>query len=165
MANLVRYADVGIANEEDCQRALGISLESTDWQRDIDSGQFDIHKYQKLCEKVLSTFPNLKYQAITLRTSYSADRNQWAACLYNGERFLVSKQYEISDVVDRVGTGDAFVAGLIYGMNNGMSDQEALEFAAAASCLKHSIPGDINLSSVEEVHQLLADGGSGRIQR
>ena len=165
MTKLVQYADVGIANEEDCQRALGISVESIDWQKDIDGGRIDINKYQKLCEKVLTTFPNLKYQAITLRTSYSADRNGWAACLYNGHKFLLSKHYEISDVVDRVGTGDAFAAGLIYGMNNGMSDQDALEFAVAASCLKHSISGDINLSTVEEVQQLLSNGGSGRINR
>jgi len=165
MTKLVQFADVGIANEEDCQRALGITVESNDWEKDIDSGRIDIEKYRRLCEKVLSTFPNLKRQAITLRASYSADRNGWAACLYDGDQFLVSKQYEISDVVDRVGTGDAFAAGLIYGMNTGMPDQDALEFAVAASCLKHSIPGDINLCSVEEVHQLLADGGSGRINR
>ena len=114
---------------------------------------------------MLLTFPNLKYQVITLRSSFSADCNGWAACLYDGKRFLVSRQYEISDIVDRVGTGDAFAAGLIYGMSNGMPDQEALDFAAAASCLKHSIPGDINLSTVEEVQQLLSDGGAGRIKR
>jgi 2-dehydro-3-deoxygluconokinase len=165
MTELVQYADVGIANEEDCQRALGISVETNDWEKDIDSGRIDVNQYQRLCEKVLSTFPNLKYQAITLRESYSADRNGWAACLYDGSSFLLSKQYEISDVVDRVGTGDAFAAGLIYGMINSMPDQAALEFAVAASCLKHSIPGDINLCTVEEVHQLLAEGGSGRIKR
>ena len=165
MTNLVQFADIGIANEEDCQRALGITVESNGWEKDIDTGRIDIPKYRQLCEKVLSTFPNLKYQAITLRASYSADRNGWAACLYDGDQFLVSKQYDISDVVDRVGTGDAFAAGLIYGMHTGMSDQNALEFAVAASCLKHSIPGDINLCSVEEVHQLLMDGGSGRIKR
>jgi len=165
MINLVRNADIGIANEEDCQRALGISVESNDREMHVGSGELNIDKYQMLCEKVISTFPNLKYQAITLRSSYSADRNGWAACLHNGDKFLVSKQYEISDVVDRVGTGDAFAAGLIYGMNNGMTDQDALEFAVAASCLKHSIPGDINLCTVDEVRQLLAEGGSGRIQR
>jgi 2-dehydro-3-deoxygluconokinase len=165
MTELVRYADVGIANEEDCQRALGISIEANDWETSINRGQIDLEKYRKLCDKVLLAFPNLKYQAITLRASYSADRNHWSACLYNGDDFLVSRQYEITDVVDRVGTGDAFAAGLIYGMNNGMADQEALDFAVAASCLKHSIPGDINLCTVEEVRQLLADGGSGRIQR
>jgi len=165
MTDLVRFADIGIANEEDCQRALGISVEADGWEKDIDSGQIDVNKYQKLCEKVFAAFPNLKYQAITLRSSYNADRNGWAACLYNGSKFRVSQHYDITDVVDRVGTGDAFAAGLIYGMINGMSDQEALEFAVAASCLKHSIPGDINLCTVEEVRQLLASGGSGRIQR
>jgi 2-dehydro-3-deoxygluconokinase len=165
MTQLVRYADVGIANEEDCQRALGIAVEASDWEKDIDSGQIDIDKYRRLCEKVLARYPNLKYQAITLRASYSADRNGWAACLHNGEEFLVSRHYEISDVVDRVGSGDAFSAGLIYGMNSGMQEFEALEFATAASCLKHSIPGDINLCTVDEVNHLLADGGSGRINR
>lgn len=165
MTPLVQYADIGIANEEDCQRALGISLEANEREGELESGPIDIHKYQGLCEKVLAAFPNLKYQAITLRSSYSADRNGWAACLHNGKDFLTSRHYEILDVVDRVGTGDAFAAGLIYGMVNNFPDQEALEFAAAASCLKHSIPGDINLCSVEEVNQLLAEGGSGRIQR
>jgi 2-dehydro-3-deoxygluconokinase len=165
MTDLVQYTDVGIANEEDCQRALGISVESNSWEKDVESGRIDINKYQRLCEKVLTTFPNLKYQVITLRASYSADRNVWAACLYDGNKFLVSQHYEISDVVDRVGTGDAFAAGLIFGMINGMSDMDALEFAVAASCLKHSIIGDMNLCTVEEVRQLLAEGGSGRIQR
>lgn len=165
MTGLVQYADIGIANEEDCQLALGITVESKDWEKDINSGKIDIDKFQQLCRKMLSTFPNLKYQAITLRSSYSADRNGWAACLYNGDQFLVSKKYEISDVVDRVGTGDAFSAGLIYGLNHGMGDADALEFAVSASCLKHSIPGDINLSTVDEVLQLVNNGGSGRIKR
>jgi 2-dehydro-3-deoxygluconokinase len=165
MTNLVRLADIGIANEEDCQYALGISVKSSDWQKEVNNAQLDIEKYRQLCQKVLLSYPNLKYQAITLRSSYSADCNGWAACLYNGDKFLVSKQYEITDVIDRVGTGDAFAAGLIYGMINGMPDQDTLEFAVAASCLKHSIPGDINLSSAEEVHQLIIEGGSGRIKR
>ncbi len=165
MTDLVQYADIGIANEEDCQRALGISVEAGSWEGTMESAQIEVDKYRRLCEKVLQTYPNLKYQAITLRTSYSADRNGWAACLYNGQEFFVSKHYDISDVVDRVGTGDAFAAGLIFAMNNGMPDQQALDFAAAASCLKHSIPGDINLCTVDEVHQLLVDGGSGRIIR
>ncbi len=165
MTTLVQYADIGIANEEDCQHALGITVEAANWDGTIASGQLDIDKYKLLCEKVLQSYPNLKYQAITLRTSYSADRNGWAACLFNGQEFFVSKRYDISDVVDRVGTGDAFAAGLIFAMNNGIPDQQALDFAAAASCLKHSIPGDINLCTVDEVHQLLVEGGSGRIVR
>jgi 2-dehydro-3-deoxygluconokinase len=165
MTLLVGHVDIGIANEEDCQLSLGVTVASNGWLQDIDSGQIDINKYQSLCKKVVATFPNLKYQAITLRASNSADRNGWAACLYNGNNFFVSNHYKISDIVDLVGTGDAFAAGLIYGMMNGMQDQDALEFAVAASCLKHSIPGDINLSTVDEVKQLLADDGSGRIKR
>jgi 2-dehydro-3-deoxygluconokinase len=165
MTGLVRYTDVGIANEEDCQRALGITVGSGDLAEDIEGGRIDTEKYRLLCEKVLSTFPNLKYQAITLRESYSADRNGWTACLHDGKQFHMSTRYEVTDIVDRVGTGDAFAAGLIHGLINGMTEQEALEFAAAASCLKHSIPGDMNFCSVEEVRALMTGGSSGRIQR
>jgi len=165
MTGLVRYADVGIANEEDCQLALGISVEEGDIEKDIESGRIDTRKYRSLCEKVLSAFPNLKYQAITLRESYTADRNGWSACLCNGREFHVSRHYEITDIVDRVGSGDAFAAGLIHCLSNGMADKDALEFAVAASCLKHSIPGDMNFCSEEEVRALLSGGGSGRIQR
>jgi 2-dehydro-3-deoxygluconokinase len=165
MTELVRYVDVGIANEEDCQLALGISVESGDWEKDIESGRIDTGKYRLLCEKVLSAFPNLKYQAITLRESYTAERNGWSACLHNRREFHVSRHYELTDIVDRVGSGDAFAAGLIHCLSEGMADKDALEFAVAASCLKHSIPGDMNFSSVEEVRTLLSGEGSGRIQR
>jgi 2-dehydro-3-deoxygluconokinase len=165
MTELVRHADVGIANEEDCQRALGISVETGSWEKEVDAGQIDTEKYRLLCEKVLAAFPNLKCQAITLRESLSADSNRWSACLHNRQEFLVSRRYEVSDIVDRVGTGDAFAAGLIYSFSNGLPDREALEFAVAASCLKHSIPGDMNFCAVEEVRQLAEGGASGRIQR
>jgi 2-dehydro-3-deoxygluconokinase len=165
MTELVRYADVGIANEEDCQRALGITIEAQSWEQELEVGQIDTDKYRELCEKVLSAFPNLKYQAITLRESYSADRNGWSACLHNRQEFYVSTHYDVTDIVDRVGTGDGFAAGLIYGLNCGMQDQETLEYATAASCLKHSIPGDMNFCSVDEVRQLMSGDGSGRIQR
>ena len=165
MAELVRYTDVGIANEEDCQRALGITVEAESWEQEVEIGQIDPNKYRRLCEKVLSAFPNLKYQAITLRESYSADRNGWSACLQDRQEFYVSRRYEVTDIVERVGTGDAFAAGLIYGYSTGMDNEEALNFAVAASCLKHSIPGDMNLVSIDEVKQLLSGGGSGRIQR
>ena len=165
MADLVRYVDVGIANEEDCQRSLGISVTETDWEREVRSGDLDSSKYQALCEKVLETFPNLKYQAITLRESYSADHNGWSACLHNRNDFYLSTRYEIRDIVDRVGGGDAFAAGMIYGLITGMDDEAALNFAAAASCLKHSISGDKNLVSVNEVKQLMEGQASGRIQR
>ncbi len=165
MPDLVRCADIGIANEEDCQLALGIEVEASGSGRSIESGQIDTARYEKLCEKVLSTFPNLKYQAITLRQSFSADHNGWSACLHNRQGFLVSRSFDVTDIVDRVGTGDAFAAGLIYGLHAGMADGDALEFATAASCLKHSIPGDMNHCTLDEVKQLVAGGGSGRIQR
>jgi 2-dehydro-3-deoxygluconokinase len=165
MTELVRYADVGIANEEDCQLALGITSEAESWEQEVERGQINTNNYRALCEKVLSVFSNLKYQAITWRESYSANRNGWSVCLHNREDFFVSSRYDVTDIVDRVGTGDAFAAGLIYGLTCGLQDHEALEFATAASCLKHSIPGDMNFCSVDEVKQLIANGGSGRIQR
>lgn len=165
MTNLVSYVDVGMANEEDCQRTLGISVEQEHWENEIERGQIDTRKYRLLCEKVMSTYPNLKWQAITLRESYNADQNGWSACLHNGKEFHISTRYEVNDIVDRVGTGDAFAAGLIHGLSSGFEDQAALEFAVAASCLKHSIPGDMNFSTVEEVQQLMNGDGSGRIQR
>jgi 2-dehydro-3-deoxygluconokinase len=165
MQELVRYADVGIANEEDCQLALGIQLDDPGCLSGLDAGLIDREKYRLICEKVLAEFPNLKCQAITLRESFSASCNSWSACLHDRRNFYLSPQYRIDNIVDRVGTGDAFSAGLIFGMLNNMGEQAALNFATAASCLKHTIPGDINLSTLEEVQQLANGDGSGRIQR
>ncbi|HEX7619895.1 MAG TPA: sugar kinase [Anaerolineales bacterium] len=165
MTGLVRQVDIGIANEEDCQRALGITLEDGGWEQDLEDGQVDLARYRQLCEQVLAAFPNLKVQAVTLRASHSADNSSWAACLHNRTEFLVSKHYEVTDIVDRVGTGDAFAAGLIYALSGGMLPGEALEFATAASCLKHSIPGDMNNCTVEEVQALASGESGGRIQR
>jgi len=163
MWELVRFVDVGIANEEDCQRALGISMDEDG--QELELGQVDSARYSELCEKVLSAFPNLEMQAITLRTSFSANHNGWAACLHNRKDFYISKQYEIMDIVDRVGAGDAFAAGLVYGLSGGMSTAATLEFATAASCLKHSISGDMNYCTVNEALALVKGSGSGRIQR
>jgi len=160
MRELVKFVDIGIANEEDCQMALGIKSES-----DVHSGKLEVAEYRKLAEKVVSEFPNLKALAITLRESKSASHNGWSACLYNGKDFLVSRHYEITHIVDRVGGGDCFAGGLIYGLQALGGHQEALEFAVAASCLKHSIPGDFNRFSVDEVKGLLKGDGSGRVQR
>jgi 2-dehydro-3-deoxygluconokinase len=165
MTELVGQVDIGIANEEDCQLALGITPEGGHWEQELEGGQVDPERYRTLCERVLASFPNLKVQAITLRTSHSANNNGWAACLHNRSKFLVSKRYEVTDIVDRVGSGDAFAAGLIYALSGGMPAEEALEFATAASCLKHSIPGDMNNCTVVEVLALAGGGASGRIQR
>lgn len=160
MGELFRLVDVGIANEEDCQMALGIEAGV-----DVESGKLDVGAYQKLAERVLDRFPNLKLMAITLRESFSASHNGWSACLHDRSRFLASRRYDITHIVDRVGAGDCFAAGLIYGLLCLASHQDALEFAVAASCLKHSVPGDFNRFSVEEVNQLVRGGGSGRVQR
>jgi 2-dehydro-3-deoxygluconokinase len=165
MREIVQFVDVGIANEEDCQYALGITNQGGRWEKDLETGELDPGRYHELCESVLQAYPNLRLQAITLRSSHSADHNGWAACLHNRKEFIVSRSYEVKDIIDRVGTGDSFAAGLIYGLQGGMSHADALEFATAASCLKHSIPGDMNMVSVEEVRALVAGNGSGRIRR
>ena len=113
----------------------------------------------------MEVYPNVKKVAVTLRESHSADHNGWAACIYNGDEFYVSRHYEIRDIVDRVGGGDSFGAGLIYGLRTYDSDKKALEFAVAASCLKHSIPGDFNRVTVKEVETLMGGDGSGRVVR
>ncbi len=160
MGELVKYVDVAIGNEEDCQKSLDIHVDVN-----VESGKLQVEKYQNLTNKVLATYPNLKKIAITMRESHSADYNGWSATLNNREEFLVSQKYEIHDIVDRVGGGDAFATGLIYGLNELEADQDALNFAVATSCLKHSIPGDLPLVTVKEVQSLLTSGGSGRVQR
>lgn len=160
MKDLARYVDICIANEEDVQKSLGISCDA-----DVTSGALDLNEYEKLCLKVLDAYPNIKKIAITLRESRSADDNCWGACLHDRQCFYTSSFYDVRDIVDRVGGGDSFCAGLIYGLNTYQSTSDALEFAAAASCLKHSISGDFNRVSVQEVIALMAGDRSGRVQR
>lgn len=160
MPELVKYCDYGIANEEDCQKSLGIKVDVK-----VESGKLDTDLYKALSEKVLELYPSLKGIAITLRESASADINGWAACMSDRENFYLSKKYEIRDIVDRVGGGDSFAAGLIYGLNTYESKQDALEFAVAASCLKHSILGDFNRVTAAEVEKLKGGDASGRVQR
>lgn len=160
MPEIVKVADVCIANEEDCQKCLNVHVDI-----DVGSGELEREKYSELAERVLATFPNLKSLAITLRESKSASHNGWSACLHNRNQFVLSQHYEITHIVDRVGGGDSFAAGLVYGLTNLASEKEALEFAVAASCLKHSIPGDFNRFTKDEVFALIKGGGSGRVQR
>lgn len=160
MTELVKHVDVGIANEEDCQKSLGISVDI-----DVATGQLDTAKYEALAKKVLEAFPGLKALAITLRESKGADSNGWSACLHDRNKFYLSRHYDITDIVDRVGGGDSFAAGLIYGLLNFEDKMEALNFAVAASCLKHSILGDFNRVSVSEVKKLAGGDASGRVQR
>ncbi len=161
MSELVKHVDVGIANEEDCQKSLGISVDV-----DVEAGELDTKKYEALSEKVLELYPDMSTIAITLRESMSADRNGWSACLRErGGDFKLSRRYEITDIIDRVGGGDSFASALIYGLNAYDDRQQSLEFAVAGSCLKHSILGDFNRVSVAEVEKLMSGDGSGRVQR
>jgi 2-dehydro-3-deoxygluconokinase len=160
MPELVKQVDIVIANEEDVQMALGILADV-----DVHSGKLDHAQYERLSTNVLQQYPNLQAVAITLRESKSASHNGWSACLNNRKEFLTSRHYDITHIVDRVGSGDSFAAGLIFGFQRLPTHREALEFAAAAGCLKHSIPGDFSRYTREEVEALLKSGGSGRVQR
>ncbi len=159
MADIVKYCDVVIANEEDAEMVFGIKADETD----ITGGHLSDEGYKKVAQALVSRF-DLKYAAITLRESFSASDNGWSALLYDGSSFSKSKRYDIR-IVDRVGGGDSFGAGLIYGLTSGMSHQDALEFAVAASCLKHTIEGDANMVSIDEVTTLMKGDASGRVQR
>jgi len=160
MRELAKYVDIAIANEEDVQNSLGITADV-----DVTKGELDREKYKQISDKVLAAYPDMKMIAITLRESHSADWNGWAACLNDRKDFYVSKKYEIRDIVDRVGGGDAFAGGLIHGLGAYEDPKDALEFAVAASCLKHSIPGDFNRVSASDVEKLMSGDASGRVQR
>ncbi len=160
MTELVRHTDVVIANEEDCQKSLGIAVKA-----DVASGTLDTDAYRALTERVLDEYPNVSVIAVTLRESRSADHNEWSACINGRGGFVVSRKDSITDIVDRVGGGDAFAARLIYGLMSYGDNKRSLEFAVGANCLKHSIPGDFNRVSVKDVEKLITGDGSGRIQR
>ena len=160
MREIVKYVDVAIANEEDVQKSLAITADV-----DVVAGNLSGEKYRKLSDKVLAMYPQLRMIAITLRESRSADSNGWSACLNDRNGFMISRHYDINDIVDRVGGGDSFAAGLIYGLNRYDNHQQALEFAVAASCLKHSIHGDFNRVNVQDVEKLMSGDASGRVQR
>ena len=161
MPGLVEHADIAIGNEEDAEKVFGIRAPHAD----VEAGHVDAGDYRCVAEELMKRFSNLKKVAITLRGSLSASHNTWGGVLYDGEALHVGPIYDITHIVDRVGGGDSFAAGLIYSLLAGKDDQAALDFAVAASCLKHTIPGDVNLSTVEEVEGLLEKGGSGRVQR
>lgn len=162
MRELVKYTDVVIANEEDIQMCLGITAPGVD----VTKGHLEIDDYKKLTEAVKTEFPNVQVVAVTLRESISADKNGWSAVMSGKTGFYKSKKYAIDDIIDRVGGGDSFSAGIIFGLQEYADDeQQALEYAVAASCLKHTIPGDFNLTRKSEVLALVGGDGSGRVQR
>lgn len=159
MTELCKYVDICVANEDDAADVFGIKAEDTDTTK----GELSTEGYKSVARQLTEKFA-FKKVAITLRTSINANRNDWQALLYDGKDFFFSKKYEIW-IVDRVGGGDSFTAGLIYSLLSGKSNQEAVEFAVAASCLKHTIEGDFNMVSVAEVEKLASGNASGRIQR
>ena len=155
----MEYVDVVIGNEEDAEKVFGIKAGSTD----VTSGQIDQEGYQQVARKLVERF-GFEKVAITLRESISASDNNWSALFYDGREFYRSRVYKVH-IVDRVGGGDSFGGGLIYSLLTGKTPQDALEFAVAASALKHSIFGDFNLVSAAEVETLAGGDGSGRVQR
>ena len=159
MTKLCEYVDVCISNEEDAKDVFGIEAENTD----IYGGKLNKDGYKSVAKQLMDRF-GFEKVAITLRTSLSASDNDWAGMLYDGKDYCFSKEYHLH-IVDRVGGGDSFGGGLIYALRNGKSTQEAIEFAVAASALKHSVEGDFNRVSVSEVEKLAGGDGSGRVQR
>ena len=159
MREVCRYVDVCVANEEDAKDVFGIEATNTD----VESGKLNREGYTEVARKLTESF-GFRAVAVTLRESLSASDNRWSALLYTGGASYFSKTYDIR-IVDRVGGGDSFGAGLIYALSNGDDPQSAIEFAVAASCLKHSVEGDFNMVSLQEVRQLAAGNGSGRVQR
>ncbi len=159
MTELAKYVDVCISNEEDAKDVFGIEAEDTD----IYGGKLNHQAYKSVAKQLADKF-GFEKVAITLRSSISANDNDWAGMLYDGEKYCFSKSYHLH-IVDRVGGGDSFGAGLIYALLTGKSSEDAIEFAVAASALKHSIEGDYNRVSVSEVEKLANGDGSGRIKR
>lgn len=159
MTKLMDYVDVLIANEEDAEKVFDISAQNTD----VHAGEINTEGYRQVAKKLIDRFEFEKV-AITLRESYSASDNGWSAMFYDGKQYYESKKYDIR-IVDRVGGGDSFCGGLIYGLIEAMEPDRALNFAVAASCLKHTIHGDFNLISKKEVENLMDGDGSGRVQR
>jgi len=156
MPEIIRSVDIGIAGRDDCQTMLGVEAPAAGSTPDA---------YGELAAAVLAAYPNLKKQVITLRDGSTADSQGWSACMHDGNRLYTSRRYQLDGIIDRVGGGDAFSAGLIYGLLAYNDDARALEFATAASALKHFVPGDVNRVTAAEVEALVAGEGGGRIRR
>ncbi|MDO5571072.1 MAG: sugar kinase [Bacteroidales bacterium] len=164
MPELVSRCDIILGNEEDCEKVFGIKPEGFDVNST--NGEVDAEKFGSVCKQMISLFPRCKKMIITLRGAVNANHNTWAGVLYSEDILKQSKKYDITHIVDRVGGGDSFMGGLIYGLlKYPDSDAKALEFAVAASCLKHTIYGDFNQVTVEEVEKLMNGDASGRVSR
>ena len=164
MTELTSYCDVILGNEEDAEKHFGIHPEGLDVYKH--GHEVKAASFKSVCEQMMNKFPRAKKVITTLRGSISASHNTWAGVLYDGKKMYETRQYQITHIVDRVGGGDSFMGGLIYGLlNYPENDQNALDFAVAASCLKHTIKGDANLVTVEEVEKLMGGDASGRVAR
>jgi len=164
MPALVEGCDIILGNEEDAEKVFGICPEGFDASQP--GGEPDALAFESVCKQLMNRFPRAKKVIITLRGSINANHNTWAGCLYAGGKLYQSRRYDITHIVDRVGGGDSFMGGLIYGLITFPNDnQRALDFAVAASALKHTIYGDFNSVTVSEVEQLMKGDGSGRVNR
>lgn len=162
MPELVEGCDVILGNEEDAEMVFGIKPQGVD----VTKGHVDAAAYQSVCEQLMHRFPRAKKVIVTLRGSVNANHNTWSGVLWDGKQLFKAPDYDITHIVDRVGGGDSFMGGLIYGLLTYTGDdQKALNFAVAASCLKHTIPGDFNLVTVDEVEKLMGGDASGRVSR
>jgi 2-dehydro-3-deoxygluconokinase len=161
MGELVGMCDLALGNEEDAEKVFGIKAANVD----VKAGNVETASYRYVCETLAQRFSSLKTVAITLRGSFSASHNTWSGVLWKDDRFYAARTYDILPIIDRVGGGDAFMGGLIHGLRKYNEPQKALDFAAAAACLKHSIPGDFNSVSEAEVETLMAGDASGRVSR
>lgn len=162
MPQLVEGCDIILGNEEDAEKVFGIKPEG--FNAEYSGGEIEVRKFESVCKQIMQKFPRANKVIITLRGSINANHNRWGGCLFS-DKFYQSKQYDITHIVDRVGGGDSFMGGLIYGLLNYNDDQKALDFAAAASCLKHTVYGDFNLVKISEVETLMKGDGSGRVVR
>ncbi len=162
MPELLKYCDIALGNEEDAEKVFGIKAPESD----VGSGKVEAEQYRFVVEELKKKFPNLKKIIITLRGSISASHNTWSGLLYDGSKIYVAPVYQITHIVDRVGGGDSFMGGLIYGLRTyGEDMQKALNFAVAASCLKHTVMGDFNITTVSEVEGIMKGATAGRVSR
>ncbi len=161
MEEMVKHCDVILGNEEDAEMVFGIMAPEID----VEKGKVNASSFLPVTEGIMKKFPQCKKVIITIRGSLNASHNTWSGVLWNGKELFQAPVYDITHIVDRVGGGDAFMAGLIYGLISYKDDQKALDYAVAASCLKHTIKGDFNIISVDEVEKLMAGDSSGRVSR
>lgn len=163
MPDMVAGSDVILGNEEDCEKVFGIKPLNFDAENT--NGKVDQSTFRSVCEQMMKKFPRCKKMVVTLRGAINANHNTWGGVLFDGKNLFESKRYDITDIVDRVGGGDSFMGGLIFGLLHYDNDQDALEFATAASCLKHTLKGDFNWVTVQDVENLMKGDASGRVKR